>query len=569
MLLITRVTFTPLFICFIFLNNIYAQCSGGEAENSLELNQEDIFFNNLGNLGSTFDPDVISYPFSQLRLSPQWAGGFWLGGINENNSILLNAATFQGFGNNCFWPGPYDNNNVGNFSDPDLCQDWDILFKVDKKDIDAFKQDFADNGELNNPIPESIRGWPARRNPFFMDIHGFSLPNTVLAPFIDINGNGIYNPIEGDYPNINDADQGVWWVMQTNGHINVCTGSDNLNVEIHILAHTYNEFDQSTFYDIDIISMDEQIVDSLFFSYWLDCSSLCAEDLIGSMPEEDFAFFYGNDESSNQCAGSPNLRHTLMGVKQLKGPLAPRIINSENELVYPDISIEADTFVEQRLSSVKHYYRFSPTTELFEADPQTTNQYYNLMQGKWRDGSDQIINGIVNPFAFPGNPSNQEENDYAMCNEEERIEDIRLNINCGPFRMQPGSTHRLSYVVTRVDYDNVRCADVNVLGERIEEIENFYRNFITTSAHPVLKSNNNVFVQPNPARDIVSFALDEGNELIEQIEIFDLSGKSILNMDDQSQSKLEVSIASLNAGTYFYVLISDKSKGYSGKFIKL
>ena len=43
-------------------------------------------------------------------------------------------------------------------------------------------------------IPESIRDWPANGN---------SAQDQFLAPFFDQNGNGYYEPEQGDYPDYN------------------------------------------------------------------------------------------------------------------------------------------------------------------------------------------------------------------------------------------------------------------------------------------------------------------------------------------------------------------------------
>ena len=40
--------------------------------------------------------------------------------------------------------------------------------------------------------------------------------NRNLAPFVDQKGDGIYDPTEGDYPDI-EGDQAIWWVMNDVG----------------------------------------------------------------------------------------------------------------------------------------------------------------------------------------------------------------------------------------------------------------------------------------------------------------------------------------------------------------
>ena len=38
-----------------------------------------------------------------------------------------------------------------------------------------------------------------------------------LAPFVDVDNDGNYNPLNGDYPKIK-GNQSIWWVMNDNGN---------------------------------------------------------------------------------------------------------------------------------------------------------------------------------------------------------------------------------------------------------------------------------------------------------------------------------------------------------------
>ncbi len=56
-----------------------------------------------------------------------------------------------------------------------------------------------DASAANTPIP--ILEWPANGNPFAKGAGGVALVvNHDLAPFVDVNGDGKYNPLLGDYP---------------------------------------------------------------------------------------------------------------------------------------------------------------------------------------------------------------------------------------------------------------------------------------------------------------------------------------------------------------------------------
>ena len=78
-------------------------------------------------------------------------------------------------------------------------------------------------------IPENVKGWPSRGNPYFFDVHRFALPKTtqeVWQNSMHENGDGLYDPCSGDYPIIDVKgceaitaipDQMVFWIYNDNG----------------------------------------------------------------------------------------------------------------------------------------------------------------------------------------------------------------------------------------------------------------------------------------------------------------------------------------------------------------
>lgn len=77
-------------------------------------------------------------------------------------------------------------------------------------------------------------------------------------------------------------------------------------------------------------------------------------------------------------------------------------------------------------------------------------------------------------------------------------------------------------------------------------------------------SNNQMTVYPNPANDILY--IDSNNEIIESIEIIDITGKSVFVMNNQEATSINTS--SLNNGIYT-LLIKTPNSIITKKFIKL
>src|ERR1044072_2322203 len=101
-----------------------------------------------------------------------------------------------------FFPGPIDAQT--GTADSTSAYHFDRLWKADQYQISEFQYQFAQgNVQSGNFIPATdIMDWPAIGN------MGITHP---LAPFVDVNSNGIYDPLTGgDYPLIS-GDQEIYW----------------------------------------------------------------------------------------------------------------------------------------------------------------------------------------------------------------------------------------------------------------------------------------------------------------------------------------------------------------------
>ena len=121
-----------------------------------------------------------------------FAGAVWLGGIDPGVNLKLAAQTYSTSGED-FWPGPLTPEQGA--TEQETCADWDRFFVVRGENIDAHLRNFErakSAGETYDEslIPEDVKGWPARGNPFFFELRGFELPNNTqgLAAFWDENG---------------------------------------------------------------------------------------------------------------------------------------------------------------------------------------------------------------------------------------------------------------------------------------------------------------------------------------------------------------------------------------------
>jgi hypothetical protein len=179
-------------------------------------------------------------------------GAIWMAGYDKGNTLHVSAQTYRQSGND-YWPGPL--NALGN-STMATITDWAKIWKINKTDVMTF---LATPNRNTGNIPTPILEWPAKGNPYAKGNAGVQLTiNAPMAPFIDVNKDGTYNPIDGDYPDM-QGDQMLWWVFNDNGptHNHSTNGGVPMQMEVHCKAFAYarnTQIDNAIFYEYDIMN---------------------------------------------------------------------------------------------------------------------------------------------------------------------------------------------------------------------------------------------------------------------------------------------------------------------------
>lgn len=167
-------------------------------------------------------------------------------------------------------------------------------------------------GDLDpDHIPAGIKGWPARGNPYFTTTHHFSLPGNTgsLASFFDHNGDGNFEPLEGDYPSIEIEgcppdrypSEMIFWIYNDEGAgaVHSRTGGKALQMEVQVQAFGYqtdDELNNMTFQRYKLINRADELIDSTFFAIWIDPDLGCPmDDYIGCDSANSLMYVYNQD----------------------------------------------------------------------------------------------------------------------------------------------------------------------------------------------------------------------------------------------------------------------------------
>ena len=402
------------------------------------------------------------------EVSSIYAGAVWLGGRDPGGGLKVAAQDYgRGAGQFDYYPGPLTPQGT---IQRDTCERWDRFFTVKGESIrqlrtayitalenDALPLDPAD-------IPEDVRGWPAVGNPYFFEVNRFELPDPSegggLAGFWDEDLDGLYDPAVGDYPIIEIRGCGetpqfpeemTFWIYNDAGNTHRQSNTPlQIQMEIQVQAFAYttsDDINNMTFQRYKLINRAQEDILDTYFAIWVDPDLGCAtDDYIGSDTTRSLAYVYNEDEldgaSGCTCDGGVETycdEIPILGIDYFRGPRAPVFDVNGNQVGERELGMSS--FIYFNNGGVGGP---PPAT----TDPSTAEEYYNYLQGRWRDGSllqdtgDGYDEGAsaTTRYAFPDAPNVQ---GWNMTTEELPFGDRRTIQASGPFTLQPGAVNEL------------------------------------------------------------------------------------------------------------------------------
>jgi hypothetical protein len=490
-----------------------AGCAPATAITFLELNNVRALIENGGSLwqdrAASRGAYYVPKPAVTGEVGPSalFSGSLWMGGVDVNNQLKFAGVLFrQG---NDFWPGPLTTTGDAEVS-ADVCLEYDKFFHITRAEVEQYVAfckcvtdpdcdetvDFA-----GYSVPSSITNWPA---------HGDVSLNQdfYLAPFYDVDGDGVYNPdpfssqdypwydIEGDIEcNANDrkvilfGDDTFWWIFNDKGNVHTETGGDPIGMEIRAQAFAFStndEVNNMTFYNYELINRSTQTLTNTFFGQYADADLGCSEDdFAGCDVRRGLGYVYNADLDDNDgCNGAIpyGANPPAIGIDFFEGPYkdndgvdnpGPTPTNgyfisyntaiAGDGIVYRGMGIGyGDSKVDNERFGMRRYVAFnragvgSPPTAT--TDPNTASDYYNYLRGFWKDGTcityggnGYNTGGVCTEYMFPGNSDVQgwgtsgvPQAAWSEVTEGNAKGDRRFVQSAGPFTLQPGARNNIT-----------------------------------------------------------------------------------------------------------------------------
>lgn len=391
-----------------------------------------------------------------------FAGALWIGGVDDGGQLKVAAMTYRQSGND-FWPGPLNTSNATITAEE--CNKWDKHFKLERAEVEEYVARFG--VDPTYVIPNSILEWPAHGDP----AQG---QDEFLAPFFDLNGNGLYEPYDGDYPDYNitgtneDAklfgDQTLFWIFNDKGNIHTETEAEPLGLEVHAQAFGFtsdNEVNDMTFYNYKVINRSTLPLNNTYFGQWVDPDlGYYLDDYVGCDVGLGLGFCY-NGDAEDEGAQGYGFNPPAIGVDFFQGPLSDLNDGLDNDR--DGLVDEIDTLInspgdtsfltEQIIMSKFVYYNNDFTVT---GNPESGTDIYNYLRGIWKDNVPMTYGGdghgggsgsTTNEcnFMFPGtSDADFPAQEWTEVTAGNVPADRRFLQSAGPFTLEPGAVNTIT-----------------------------------------------------------------------------------------------------------------------------
>ncbi len=197
--------------------------------------QKDSFAINNGSSDSTHW--ALLWVPKDMNTRAMYTASLWMSGFDAGQNLHCAAQRYSFIG-----PEFYDGPLVANY-DSAYDSFYKRVFKITRSQI-AHHQSLG-TVVIPSQIDSAILFWPGKGNPYVAANYGVTISSR-LAPFVDMNGDGIYDPKHGDYPDI-CGEQAVFFVFNDDrGPHNQTTG-DKLGVEVRGLAEVFVDYGSNRF----------------------------------------------------------------------------------------------------------------------------------------------------------------------------------------------------------------------------------------------------------------------------------------------------------------------------------
>ncbi len=508
----------------VILLTMTAFCSAIVFSQILDFNNVRALTNNNGIL---FQDATASGPAYEIPKgsgnNTMYTAALWCAAVDDTGGIHLAAARFNQNGQDYF-QGPFSTTN--SYQDANYQASYaNSSWTVSKTEIQSHIAGYNQPGYI---LTANIANWPGN------GVGGLGLAQN-LAPFVDVNNNGIYEPMQGDYPDIR-GDKAVYKIMNDASGVHTETGGLALGIEVHTMLYQYastDYLDNTTFMHVRVFNRSADDYDNFKLALFADFDlGNPTDDFIGCDSTQNLMYIYNgdnNDESSGPASGY-GLNPPAFGITSL---------NKE----------------------MKHFGFFTNGGPFPYTDPISAAQYLNFMSGMWANGTPWTHNGMTVNFMHPGNPNDA--NTWSEVTDANPSGDRRGVMTVADENLPSGEYVCYDFALLYArDLNNNNLLNVNILisqsgiAKTDFEAVTCYNCDVVTLGMDENVNASKVALFPNPSNG--DFVLSFGDEnLTGKIIVTDMSGRVVLQEDLHRENVKKLKLDN-KTGIYNVLLLTDE-----------
>jgi hypothetical protein len=398
-----------------------------------------------------------------------FAAALWISAYDNAGQLHVAAQAYRQDGND-YWPGPLDASGSLDYA---TSEKWAKVWKVRRSEVDAHRAITFHN---TSNTPESILTWPAKGNVYAKGKDGAPLSITEdMAPFVDGNGDGIYSPLKGDYPDF-PGEQALWWVFSDNGPTHDQTDGNPLKVQVHAMAYAFKRntlIDHVVYYNYQVVNKSANNYHDMRLALWDDVDKgFSFDQYIALDSARRMGIIYNGTNDDGGTAGHPSNSYGL--------PLT---------IGFTIISMPGDEGAALRPVNSFTYFNNDPS---IIGNPTVDTQYSNYMRAKIRNGA---------PFLLPPDP-------YHECAMGNSTGDRRFVLATNDFSLAAGANTALTLALV-VDSAAGGCPGVSFDGIR-EVADTAWGNWSGAVATPHLSlPQSSLSIYPDPTSSSINIDIPD------------------------------------------------------------
>lgn len=455
-------------ISFLLLVSIGLKAQDGVV---LDANKTSIYISNTGT--NFYNGNTAEYVVPKGELvgkSTIYSCGLWLSALDDNNELYVAANTY-GLSSGDYQAGLINADGLINY---------DKIYVVTLEEIE---EHILRPGRTTG----DIISWPG---------NGDTTKGEPwqLAPFVDVNENGVYEPKLGEYPRIRG--EKAAYCIYTDNKLHESSGSKPMNIEIHQMFYQYNEsetlLDETNLAHYRLINRSDINYKDFRLAFFVDFDlGNFIDDYVGCDTFQNMIFAINGDD------------------------------NDEGELGYGlNPPSQGLVFLNHKLSSAVYY---NNNTNPINGNPSKAIHYANYMRGRFMNGAEIMHEGPDGPketkYMFADDPNDKSS---WYNNSSSASADRRMLGTIGPYDLAAGASIcvDVAYVYGRSKLYGA-LGSFNVMKYRTSEVQYAYnQNFFGgqdelclggngLASIKYLEVNTSFSIYPNPTSSMLHIKTDQ------------------------------------------------------------